>query len=137
MPLHFPYLRRPSRLPVYPLGGVQYRYFPIFPVIVSNPQGSFVRDGLLDTGANDTVCPDILAQQLGVDLTNAPEGEARGAGGQVLQVHYATVTLRISDGKETCVWDASVGFAPLVGKEILLGQTGFLQFFDVSLLNPF
>ncbi|MBI1915957.1 MAG: hypothetical protein HYS12_14665 [Planctomycetes bacterium] len=137
MPLHFPYLRRPSRRPVFPLGGALYRFFPIFPVIISTAHGSIVRDALLDTGANDTVCPDILAPLLGLDLTNAPEGEASGAGGSVLPVRYATVRLRITDTKETCEWDALVGFAPLGMSRALLGQTGFLHYFDVYLLNPF
>jgi len=106
-------------------------------VIIGTAHGSIVRDGLLDTGANDTVCPDVLAPLLGLDLTNAPEGEATGAGGPVLIVRYATVRLRITDMKETCEWDAIVGFAPLGMSRVLLGQTGFLQYFDVSLLNPF
>ncbi len=137
MPLRFPYLRRPSLRPVYPLGGILYRYFPIFAVVVSTPQASIVRDGLLDTGANDTVCPDFLAPLLGVDLTQAPEGSAYSAGGFVLPVRFATVHLRITDTKETCEWEAMVGFAPLKMNRVLLGQTAFLQYFDVSLVNPF
>lgn len=137
MPLHFPFVRRPARRPVYPLGGVRYRFLPIFAVVLSTSGGSIIRDGLLDTGANDTVCPDTFAPSLGVDLTQAPEGEASGAGGTVLPVRYATVQLRITDTKESCVWDAIIGFAPLGANRVLLGQTGFLQYFDVSLINPF
>src|SRR5207253_2178147 len=99
-------------------------YFPIFPVVIGTAYGSVVRDGLLDTGADDTVCPESIAPVLGLDLTSAPEGEAAGAGGSVLRVRYATVRLRITDTKESCEWDALVGFALLRKSWMLLGQTG-------------
>jgi Aspartyl protease len=137
MALTFPYLRRPTRRPIYPLGGVLYRYLPIVSVILGGPRISLARDGLLDTGATDTVCPEALAALLGVDLSHAPEGDSQGVGGQVLRVRYATVTLRVTDAKESCVWDAIIGFAPIARRQIILGQTGFLQYFDVTLLNPF
>src|SRR5205823_3792678 len=120
MPLRFPYLQRPTRRPVPPLGGVRFRHFPIFPIVVSRTGAAVIRDGLLDTGASDTVCDDRLAQSLGIDLTNTPDGEARGAGGHVMTLRYATVSLRITDQRETCVWDALVGFAPLGSNEVLL-----------------
>jgi len=116
---------------------VYHRWYPIFPVRVGHAATSILRDGLLDSGSDDTVCPEDVAQALGIDLTNAPEGDAGGVGGAIVRVRYATVTLRITDGNEDCEWQAMVGFAPTGRRRLLLGETGFLQYFDASLLNPF
>ena len=137
VPLRFPYVRRPSRRPVVPLGGVLFRNYPEFAVTITTPTGRAIRDGLLDTGADDTVCPESLAHVLGIDLTSAPDGEARGVGGQVIRVRYATVTLNVTDFRESCEWQAIVGFVPVAMPRVILGQTGFLQYFDVTLVNPF
>jgi hypothetical protein len=121
--LRFPYLTRPSHRPVVPLGGVLYRRYPIFPVNIIAPNATTVRDGLLDTGADDTIYPESIAQSLAIDLTGALEGEARGIGGPSLRIRFATVRLRITDFKETCEWDAIVGFAPLAMGRMLFGPS--------------
>ena len=46
---------------------------------------------------------------------------------------YAAVTLRVSDGVETCEWQATVGFVDLPLRWALLGHAGFLDFFDADL----
>jgi len=43
------------------------------------------------------------------------------------------VTLRLSDGLETCEWPATVGFIDLPLRWALLGHAGFLDFFDTEL----
>jgi hypothetical protein len=48
---------------------------------------------------------------------------------------WAPVTLLLSDGYETCEWDAIVGFSATPMRWTLLGHAGFLEFFDVQLLG--
>jgi hypothetical protein len=74
------------------------------------------------------------AQQLGIDLSRAPIGQSLQAGGLPLTYRYAPVRLHLSDGQETCQWNAIVGFLDVPGKmRATLGHAGFLQFFDAVL----
>ena len=86
-------------------------------------------DALLDTGSDDTVFPERVAAAIGVDLSNAPVGEASVVGLAGIRVRYAQVKLRISDGREQREWTGWVGFTASPLKQPLLGFAGFLQFF--------
>jgi hypothetical protein len=90
-------------------------------------------DGCLDCASDDTIFPLSLARRLGIDLTGAATGEARPLGGIVVPFSYATVTLRITDGLESCEWKATIGFADLPLRWALLGHAGFLDYFDAEL----
>ncbi len=135
MALRFPYLVRHSSRPVIPLGGILFRTYPQFAVVLATVHKTAIYDGLLDRGADDTILPVDLASVLGVDLTQAPEGEARGFAGTTQRCRYASVRLRITDTHESCVWDALVAFVSVPMKRLLLGRTGFLQFYDAKLLG--
>jgi hypothetical protein len=50
----------------------------------------------------------------------------------VIPYSFAAVTLRLSDGVETCEWQATVGFVDLPLRWALLGHAGFLDFFDIE-----
>jgi predicted aspartyl protease len=128
MGLLFAYRAQPTTGPVWSLDGRAERPRPEITLAVVSPRGTEVMDGLLDTGADDTVFPDQVARRLGIDLTHAPAGTAKGVGGGSLAVRYAEVKLRISDGQEFREWTAKVGFtaAPL------LGFAGCLQFFTAT-----
>jgi len=129
----FPYLPLPTKAPVPSLGGAWVRYRPILHVRVSGPLGSRLFDGCLDCAADDTIFPVSLARQLGIDLTGAPQGEARPVGGVVIPYSYAPVDLRLSDGIDACEWRAVVGFVNLPLRSALLGHAGFLEFFNTDL----
>jgi hypothetical protein len=131
--MRFAYLPVTVRRPVYPLGGSTIRHYPVFSVAVGGPSGEWSRDCLVDSAADDTIFPITVARKVGIDLSNAPVGEARQVGGVILSYRYAQVTLRISDGLETCEWPAIVGFLDQPMRWALLGQTGFFQFLDVHL----
>src|SRR5205807_1552788 len=76
----------------------------------------------------------LRARQLGIDLSHAPIGRSVQAGGAPLTYRYAPVRLHPSDGRETCQWDALVGFLDVPGKmRATLGHAGFLEFFDAFL----
>jgi predicted aspartyl protease len=87
----------------------------------------------IDTGADDTIFPAWLAQQLGIDLSSAPTADSRTASGAVVQYHCAPVTLRISDGLESCSLSAVVGFVNSPRNTGLIGLAGFLEYFDSTM----
>jgi hypothetical protein len=102
-------------------------------VQILGPAGSRLIDGHLDTGSDDTVFPQWLAPLLGVDLSQASEQDIHLTGrGQSFRAQFLPLELRISDGQETCQWQAIVGFVPLPLRRALLGYAGFLQFFDAE-----
>jgi hypothetical protein len=106
----------------------------MFAVTVMTPTAAKVMDGVVDSASTDVVFPLQVAQACGLDLRNAPPGQATQAGGRVLSFRYAHVRLRITDGREAYEWDAPVGVLNVPGKRYaLLGHAGFLDFFDVTL----
>jgi Aspartyl protease len=87
-------------------------------------------DALLDTAADDSVFPESAARSIGIDLSNAPTLSSQGIGGTPLVLRFAQVKLRIADNQEQREWAAWVGFHPTTRRQALLGNTGFLQYFD-------
>jgi hypothetical protein len=118
--------------PAIALGGRWVRPRPIIGVTLVGPSDSRLLEGLLDTGADDTVFPESLAAIVGVDLTNAPVGQASTATLTNAPLRYAQVSLRITDGKEQREWPAWVAFTPAKLQNPLLGFAGFLQFFTAT-----
>ena len=127
----FTYMPLPTKGPVPSLAGAMVRHRPILGVF--GPLGLRFHDGCVDCAADDTIFPLTLARKLGIDLTGALQGEAHPVGGVVVPYVYAAVTLRVSDGMETCEWQATVGFGDLPLRWALLGHAGFLNFFDTDL----
>lgn len=132
MALHFRYKLISVGHAVVSLGGRWVRPRPVIAVALIGPGGTFAADGILDSAADDTVFPEKALTQLGLDLTNAPRGVASGVGMIPLNVRYAQVTIRVTDGKEQREWPAWVGFAPPPFKRPLLGFAGVLQFFQAD-----
>ena len=135
MSLRFPYQLAAVGHAVLPLGGRWVRPRPLVPITVMGPRDSRLRMALVDTAADDTVFPEVLAGLIGVDLTSAPAGTAGGVGGLTFAVRYAQVTLRLTDGREFREWPAWVGFTAARLVHPLLGFAGCLQFFSVLALG--
>jgi hypothetical protein len=129
----FPYLPLPTKAPVPSLGGATVRFRPIVSIRVFGRLSSRLYDGCLDCVCDDTIFPLPLARKLGIDLTGAPQGQAHSVGGMILPYVYASVTLCLSDGIETCEWQATAGFLDLPLRWAFLGHAGFLEFFDTEL----
>lgn len=129
-----PYLAGAAKTPQPALGGRLIRYRPITAVRVAGPGGSWILDGLLDSGSDDTVFPEWIAPMIGVDLSSVVGLDLHLAGrGQPIRCRYHSIKIRITDGKqETYEWDAVVGFIAVPLKCPLLGQAGFLQYFDTT-----
>ncbi len=127
------YTSCPVRTPVPDLGGSARVPRPILPILVTGPAGSRLRDGLLDTGADETILDPSVAGQIGVELSKALQREVNLIGRGRIFCRYAAVQLRITDGiAETYEWNTMVGFAPFPVLRSLLGFAGFLQFFDAA-----
>lgn len=133
--MRFPYVDLPTRRPVYPLGGALVRPRPLVAVRVRGPSGAQSLTATLDSGSDDTLLPAYLAPRLGIDLTHAPAGEAGTVGGPPVPYHYATASLRLSDGYEECEWEGIVGFVAAPMRWAILGNAGALQYFDLQLLG--
>ena len=135
--MRIPYLAGTAKAPPPSLGGGFTRYRPITAIRVSGPAGSWILDGLLDSGSDDTIFPEWVAPMIGVDLTQAVSHDIHLAGrGKPIRCHYSSIKIRITDGKqETYEWDAVVGFIAVPMKCPLLGQAGFLQYFDANFLG--
>lgn len=133
--MRFPYLPLPTRGPIPSLGGARLRFRPLIAVRLFGPNGSRLFDGCLDCASDDTIFPRFLARSLGIDLSGAPQGEARPVGGIAIPYLLTQLPLRVTDGKEQCDWLATVGFADLPLRWALLGHAGFLNYFDTQLLG--
>ena len=125
----------PVHQPVPSLGGVLVRYRPVMAVRLTASAPSRLFDGLIDSRADDTVFTDSVATTLGIDLQGAEDRSVHLVGRPTpIRIRYAPVQLLISDGdQETFEWTAVVGFVSGRLHYNLLGQAGFLQFFDCSL----
>jgi hypothetical protein len=128
------YLAGKARTPQPSLRGGLVRYRPIIAVRVSGPGGTWILDGLLDSGSDDTIFPEWVAAMIGVDLTIAVEHDIQLAGrGKPLRCRFLPITLRITDGiQETYEWEAVAGFVAVPLRCPLLGQAGFLEYFDLT-----
>jgi hypothetical protein len=130
--LHFPYKRFRVNRPLVSLPGQTERPRPVITVALVGPLATATQDGLLDSGADDTLFPEALAAQIGIDLSAAPVGSGAGVGMQAVAVRYARVRLRIADLHEQREWEACVGFTQAPLHRPLLGYAGFLQFFTAT-----
>ena len=118
--------------PALALGGRWVRPQPLIHVGVVGPTVTLPIEGILDTAADDTVFPDYVAAQIGIDLTGAPAGSSSGVGLVTAPLRYARVMLRVAAGGEFREWPAWVGFTSFPVRYPMLGFGGFLQFFTAT-----
>jgi hypothetical protein len=118
--------------PVLPLAGRWVRPRPLINITLIGPKTTVIRRAKLDTGADDTIFPETLATHLGIDLTDAPTGEATGLGSGRVPLRYAVVTMRLASGSELREWRGWVGFTSAPLARSLLGFAGVLQFFTAT-----
>jgi len=83
-----------------------------------------------DTGADDTLFPWQVGLSLGIDLINAPKGQAHGLGSAPFEIRYAELRVQITDDYQ-CVaeWWATIAFTQQKMDYALLGFAGCLEFF--------
>jgi hypothetical protein len=111
---------------------------PFVPVsLAANDASTPELEGLIDTGADAILASDLLADELGLDLTDNDGEELHAVGGRTVVARYKAVSLRLhhhDDSGARCEWEASVGFVDgwhSFGL-VLLGNVGFLDHFTVT-----
>ena len=105
---------------------------PILMASLVGPSHTVARLSLLDTGADETIFTESLAQAVGLDLSHAPAGETYGFGGRPFPLRYGQVNLRLTDGIEFREWPALVGFTSAPLPRQILGIAGCLEFFTAA-----
>ena len=94
--------------------------------------------GLVDTGADAILASDLLAEQLGIDLSDHEGETPHAVGGRVLTARYKTISLRLHSGDAEVSayreWEAQVGFVQGWHSYsfVLLGSVGFLDRWTVT-----
>ncbi|MDV8004548.1 hypothetical protein [Rhodococcus sp. IEGM 1318] len=94
-------------------------------------------NGLLDTGALNTIFGSELAYAAGVDLTDAEIGYSN-VGGGTAEIRFVTLQLSVpfvtnpQEPGEPFTWEARVGFADNWGANPGLLGHEFLRFFAVT-----
>ncbi len=108
------------------------------PVSLAGPEVETApRVGLVDTGAENVPAAAWLADLAGVELAGSVDTARIGIGGQVAEVTFAEVELRLyaPDASEQFVsWRCDVGFVPgwQARFALVLGQAGFLDRFTAT-----
>jgi hypothetical protein len=106
--------------------------------LVHGDQSIWQLTGLVDTGADAILASNLLAEPLGIDLSDNEGETAHAVGGRVLTAQYKTIDLRLhpSDAPEDVYlqWQAPVGFVEGWHSDglVLLGSVGFLDQFTVT-----
>ncbi|HEX5368064.1 MAG TPA: retropepsin-like aspartic protease [Dehalococcoidia bacterium] len=105
-----------------------FLYFsePVIPVRIIAASGQVTRDALIDTGADIALFDEMIASDLGLDLSHAPTGVISGVGGLLRDVRIAEVRIELLGHKDLSVL-VDVAFAPdveitsgnLLGRDVL------------------
>lgn len=95
------------------------------------------RVGLIDTGAENVLAADWLADLAGVDLQANSDVALIGIGGQTAEVRFAEVEVGLHGpdaGDQRVSWRCDVGFVPGCQAPfgLVLGQVGFLDRFTIT-----
>jgi hypothetical protein len=108
-PWLYPYREDPQQTR---LGQPVFR--PFVPVSLATDDASTPElEGLIDTGADAILASDLLADELGLNLSDNEGEELHAVGGRTVVARYKTVSLRLhhhDDSSARCEWEASVGF---------------------------
>ncbi len=111
---------------------------PVVPVsLVGADLVTAPRIGLVDTGAENVLAAEWLADLAGVDIAASADVALIGIGGQTAEVRFTEVETRLYGpdvGEEYVSWRCDVGFVPgwKAPFALVLGQSGFLNRFTVT-----
>ncbi len=129
----FPY-RKYEVEPTPGQGGATVIYRPLIPVRVSGNAGAANFYGLLDTGADETVLPRVMAEFVGVAIDSSKKAIIRSASGE-MPVEYGEAVFEVGAGRSKVRWPAVVGIVDEPWEEAILGHAAFLRFFDATFLG--
>lgn len=100
-----------------------------------NGAGDFL--ALVDTGADNTILPESIAQDLGIPLTPSIGPSATAFGGQSIALSHADVDIELVHPNARLRWAARVSFVSDEANEetLILGHQGFLEYFTAEFVG--
>ena len=104
---------------------------PLIQVKLKYRARSFSTWGLLDSGADKFLINKEIAKQLGIDLNPLPRKGTQGIVGLPVPTWETSIDIEVEGFNDTFHSKISILDSHNVG--ILLGHTGFFEFFDVKL----
>jgi hypothetical protein len=113
--------------------GVVYR--PVARLRMSGSTGSAFLRTLIDTGADHTLVPFSIAENVGAELFEDEQNAVEGISGHVIPVVPGRVELELLNDGESLQWSAVVGFAKFATPEdecSVLGHAGCLEYFHAA-----
>lgn len=118
------------------LGLAEDRVFrPLIPITFKANDKSFDGYALIDSGSDYNILPMEIASTLGLDLSCQPRYSILAAGGRTVTIYKSPVEIDHVIKKRRCgiiKWSTFVYFVEC-GSDILLGESGFLNQFKVTL----
>lgn len=105
---------------------------PEIPVRIRGPRGQGHYVALVDTGADNSVVPVRIADDLGIDLHPSTGPDLVTLGGEKLPVHIGEIEIEVGDAEESVRWLAAVHFFDFASAEhetLVFGHAGFLDYF--------
>ena len=108
---------------------------PEVPIRIHGPAGRADVLALVDTGADNSILPLSVADDLGIETTQGKGPGATAFGGQQIALSFAEVVLELSQHDAVIRWRARLYFADFPDdseKAVILGHEGFLDYFTAT-----
>lgn len=106
---------------------------PIIPVRIFGQSAFGHYAALVDTGADNTIFPKRIADDLGIELQAGLGPDATAFGGQTISLLFGDIELELEEQQERVRWKARVQFYDFADPEdemLILGHAGFLDYFS-------
>ena len=110
--------------------GIVYR--PVATLRIAGSAGSAYLRALIDTGADHTLVPFSIAEDVGAELFPDEEDAAKGISGHEISIVPGQVELELLGDDESHKWTAIIGFAKFATPDDecnVFGHAGCLEFF--------
>ena len=108
---------------------------PEIPHRMHGPAGIADVVALVDTGADTSIVPLSIADDLGIATTPGAGPGAIAFGGQSIRLSFAEVVLELNQDQQTIRWRARMYFAEFPDaseRAVVLGHEGFLDYFTAT-----
>jgi len=108
---------------------------PEIPIRVHGPAAHADVLALVDTGADNSIFPLSVAEDLGIKTTRGKGPGATAYGGQQIALSFAEVVLELSQHGLVIRWRTRFYFADFpddAEKAVILGHEGFLDYFTAT-----